>query len=45
MWTPSTSSGGSGVIPEGLKPVRDIAEGIEATKIPKITDGDFLFTV
>jgi len=30
---------------EGLKPVRDIAEGIEATKIPQITDGDFLFTV
>ena len=30
---------------EGLKPVRDIAEGIEATKIPQITDGDFLFTI
>jgi len=30
---------------EGLKPVRNIQEGIEATKIPEITDGDFLFTV
>ena len=30
---------------KGLKPVRDIAEGIEATKIPQITDGDFLFTI
>ena len=30
---------------DGLKPVRNIQEGIEATKIPEITDGDFLFTV
>ena len=30
---------------QGLKPVRNIQEGIEATKIPEITDGDFLFTV
>ena len=30
---------------QGLKPVRDIQEGIEATKIPEITDGDFLFTI
>lgn len=29
----------------GLRPVRDIGEGIEATKIPQITDGDFLFTI
>ena len=30
---------------QGLKPVRNIQEGIEATKIQEITDGDFLFTV
>ena len=30
---------------DGLKPVRNIQEGIEATKIPEITDGDFLFTI
>ena len=30
---------------QGLKPVRNIQEGIEATKIPEITDGDFLFTI
>ena len=30
---------------QGLKPVRNIQEGIEATKIPQITDGDFLFTI
>jgi len=30
---------------QGLKPVRNIQEGIDATKIPEITDGDFLFTV
>ena len=30
---------------QGLKPVRTIEEGIEATKIPEITDGDFLFTI
>ena len=30
---------------QGLKPVLNINEGIEATKIPEITDGDFLFTV
>ena len=30
---------------QGLKPVRTIEEGIEATKIPEITDGDFLFTL
>ena len=30
---------------QGLKPVKTIEEGIEATKIPEITDGDFLFTV
>ena len=30
---------------QGLKPVRNIEEGIEATKIPEITDGDFLFTI
>ena len=29
----------------GLRPVKDIAEGIEATEIPEITDGDFLFTI
>ena len=29
----------------GLKPVRNIQEGVEATKIPEITDGDFLFTI
>ena len=30
---------------DGLKPVRNIQEGVEATKIPEITDGDFLFTI
>jgi|TARA_B100000287_G_scaffold244341_1_gene229776 FkbM family methyltransferase len=30
---------------QGLKPVRNIEEGLEATKIPEITDGDFLFTI
>ena len=30
---------------QGLKPVRTIEEGIEATKIPEITDGDFLFVI
>ena len=30
---------------DGLKPVRNIQEGIEATKIPEITDGDYLFTI
>ena len=30
---------------QGLKPVRDTQEGVEATKIPEITDGDFLFTI
>ena len=30
---------------QGLKPVRTIEEGVEATKIPEITDGDFLFTI
>ena len=28
---------------QGLKVVRDIKEGLEAVKIPQITDGDFLF--
>jgi len=27
------------------KHVKNIQEGIEATKIPEITDGDFLFTI
>jgi FkbM family methyltransferase len=30
---------------QGLKPVRNIQEGVDATKIPEITDGDFLFTI
>ena len=30
---------------KGLQQVRNIQEGIEATKIPEITDGDFLFTI
>ena len=30
---------------QGLKPVKNIQEGIEATKIPEITDGDFLFII
>lgn len=30
---------------QGLKPVRNMNEALEATKIPQITDGDFLFTI
>ena len=30
---------------QGLKEVMNVKEGIEATKIPHITDGDFLFTI
>ena len=30
---------------QGLKSVRNMNEALKATKIPQITDGDFLFTI